>query len=176
MPNETDESIPCESNIDGGPIRELVARYVESVALFDVELYRSVWTHDAVWEVDGRGDITGVDDITKLFVRLRGRQEMAVQRVMSGRAIAAGDHGVGRWVIHSLTRTNGKGEELIGVYDDGYRRDDGVWRFVRRAFSPLYRGAHELPGRVWSPPPPRPLAIETSHGTHPAHSNREATR
>ena len=45
----------AEDEIEGGPLRALVARYVESVALFDVELYRSVWTHDAVWDVDGRG-------------------------------------------------------------------------------------------------------------------------
>jgi hypothetical protein len=144
--------------IDGGAIRELVARYVEAVALFDVELYRSVWTADSVWGVDGRGDISGPDAITELFVQLRGRQELAVQRVMSGRAHVDGDHGAGRWIIHSLTRTEGRGEELLGVYDDRYRRDDGAWRFVRRDFSPLYRGRHDLPGRVWAPPPARPLA------------------
>ena len=31
-----------EIEIEGGPLRALVSRYVESVALFDVELYRSV--------------------------------------------------------------------------------------------------------------------------------------
>jgi hypothetical protein len=94
-----------------------------------------------------------------LFVRLRGRQEMAVQRLMSGRALIRGDEGVGRWVIHSVTRTNGAGTELIGVYDDRYRCEDGTWRFVERAFAPLYRGPRELLGTVWPPPPSAPLSF-----------------
>ena len=143
--------------IDDGPLRELVARYVESVALFDVELYRSVWTDDAVWDVDGRGRIHGPEDITALFVRLRSRQELAVQRLMSGRGLIRGSEGVGRWVIHSVTRTNGAGTELIGVYDDRYRCENGTWRFVERAFAPLYRGPRELPGTVWPPAPSAPL-------------------
>ena len=147
-----------EVEIEGGPLRALVSRYVESVALFDVELYRSVWTHDAVWDVDGRGRIHGPDEITALFVRLRSRQELAVQRLMSGRAVIRGNEGVGRWVIHSVTRTNGAGTELIGVYDDRYRCEDGTWRFVERAFAPLYRGPRELPGTVW-PPPSAPLTF-----------------
>lgn len=140
-------------------LRDLVARYVEAVALFDTDLYRSVWTEDAIWVVDGRGTICGPDEITALYERLRARQEMAVQRVMSGRTHSVGDHGVGRWVIHSVTRTEGKGVELIGVYDDRYRRDNGEWRFVERAFSPLYRGDRDLPGKVWDPPAPSALDV-----------------
>ena len=98
---------PSSAEIDGGPLAELVARYVEAVALFDRELYRSVWTDDAVWVVDGRGSFVGPDAITELYVELRGRQELAVQRVMSGRATADGDTGSGRWIIHSITRTDG---------------------------------------------------------------------
>jgi len=101
----------------------------------------------------------GPDAITALFVRLRSRQELAVQRVMSGRALIRGNDGVGRWVIHSVTRTNGAGTELIGVYDDRYRCEDGTWRFVERAFAPLYRGPRELPGTVWPPPPSGPLTF-----------------
>ncbi|MCB0997235.1 MAG: nuclear transport factor 2 family protein [Acidimicrobiales bacterium] len=142
---------PSSAEIDGGPLAELVARYVEAVALFDRELYRSVWTDDAVWVVDGRGSFVGPDAITELYVELRGRQELAVQRVMSGRATADGDTGSGRWIIHSITRTDGKGEELVGVYDDRYRLEGASWRFVERAFRPLYRGPRDLPGRVWRP-------------------------
>jgi hypothetical protein len=145
------------STVDGGPIRELVARYVEAVALFDVELYRSVWARDSTWVVDGRGSFHGPDAITELFVRLRAPQELAVQRVVSGRATTAGDVGRGRWIIHSLTRTDGAGSELVGCYDDRYVCEDGTWRFTERAFHPLYRGATELAGRVWAPPTLPPL-------------------
>jgi hypothetical protein len=131
-----------------------VARYVEAVALFDADLYRSVWEPDAVWDVHGRGRFVGPDAITDLFVELRARQEFAVQRVVGGRATidADGTTGRGRWIIHSLTRTNGKGDELVGVYEDRYRRTAAEWRFVERAFHPLYRGAIDLPGRVFAPP------------------------
>jgi hypothetical protein len=146
-----------DDEIDGGPIRELVARYVEAVALFDVDLYRSVWAQDSTWVVDGRGSFHGPDAITELFVRLRSPQELAVQRVVSGRATTSGRAGRGRWIIHSLTRTAGEGSELIGCYDDRYVHEDGAWRFVERAFHPLYRGEATLPGRVWAPPPRAPL-------------------
>lgn len=148
-----------EPRLDGGPLRELVARYVECVALFDLELFRTLWTDDAAWVVDGRGTFRGPDEITALFAQLRGRQELAVQRVTSGRAHHDGHRGVGRWVIHSVTRTEGKGAELIGVYDDRYRFEHGRWAFVERAFTPLYRGPRELPGRTWAPPPARPLSL-----------------
>lgn len=135
-------------------INDLVARYVEAVALFDEALYRSVWAADAVWVVDGRGSFHGPDDITALFVRLRARQEFAVQRVVSGRVERGADAtlATGRWVIHSLTRTAGAGAELVGVYDDRYVREAGGWRFRERAFTPLYRGPVALDGSVFAPP------------------------
>lgn len=135
-------------------IQDLVARYVEAVATADGALFRSVWAADGEWVVDGRGTFRGPDDITALFLRLRGRQELAVQRVVSGRAVVHAD-GVtasGRWVIHSLTRTAGAGAELVGIYDDRYVREAGGWRFRERAFSPLYRGATALDGTVFAPP------------------------
>ena len=145
--------------IDGGAIRELVARYVEAVALFDADLYRSVWEPDAVWEVHGRGRFVGPSAITDLFVELRGRQEMAVQRVVGGRARCNATEGRGRWIIHSLTRTEGKGEELLGVYEDRYRNSRDAWRFLERSFHPLYRGPAALPGRVFAPPVLVPLDL-----------------
>ncbi len=140
-------------------LSDLVARYVEAVALFDLELFRSVWAIDAVWVVDGRGSFHGPDDIAALYARLRGRQEFAVQRVVSGRAVVAADgaRAHGRWVIHSLTRTAGTGAELVGVYDDRYVREPEGWRFQERAFSPLYRGPVALDGTVFAPPALGPL-------------------
>ncbi len=135
-------------------INDLVARYVEAVALFDEALYRSVWSGDAVWVVDGRGSFHGPDDITALFVRLRARQEFAVQRVVSGRVERGADatRATGRWVIHSLTRTAGAGAELVGVYDDQYVREADGWKFRERTFTPLYRGPVALDGTVFAPP------------------------
>jgi uncharacterized protein (TIGR02246 family) len=136
-------------------IGDLVARYVEAVAIADRNLFRSVWAADAVWVVDGRGSFHGPDAITALFWKLRERQEFAVQRVVSGRAVAGdeADAAVGRWVIHSLTRAEGRGSELVGVYDDRYVRESGTWLFRERAFTPLYRGPVELAGSVFAPPP-----------------------
>ena len=139
---------------DAEVLGELVARYVEAVACFDVELYRSLWADDAEWVVDGRGTFVGPDAITELFVELRRPQELAVQRVTGGRVTVDGDVARGRWTIHSLTRTDGRGSELIGIYDDDYVRTLAGWRFARRTFHPLYRGARDLPGRVFAPPGP----------------------
>lgn len=144
---------------DRWAIQDLVARYVEAVATADGDLYRSVWAADGVWVVDGRGSFHGPDDITALFLKLRRRQELAVQRVVSGRAEvhADGVTGAGRWIIHSLTRTDGAGAELAGIYDDRYVREADGWKFRERAFSPLYRGSVALDGRVFAPPTLGPL-------------------
>ena len=134
-------------------IGDLVARYVEAVALADRERFHSVWAADSVWVVDGRGSFSGPDAITELFWKLRSRQELAVQRVVSGRAIVhSADTATGRWVIHSITRTAGAGAELIGVYDDHYGREAQEWRFRERAFTPLYRGPVAMDGTVFAPP------------------------
>jgi hypothetical protein len=133
-------------------VGELVARYVEAVALFDESMYRSVWAPHAVWVVDSRGEFAGPDAITELFATLRRRQEFAVQRIVSGRSRCGATAGRGRWIIHSLTRTNGVGQELVGIYDDDYVRTDGDWLFERRTFHPLYRGAIALEGKVFAPP------------------------
>ena len=134
-------------------VNDLVARYVEAVALFDLTLFRSVWAADAVWVVDGRGSFHGPEEITALYNRLRCRQEFAIQRVVSGRAAIAADGRTaeGRWIIHSLTRTDGAGAELVGVYDDQYVREPEGWRFRERAFTPLYRGPRDLNGTVFAP-------------------------
>jgi hypothetical protein len=151
---ETGARRPTGTVDDRLAINDLVARYVEAVALFDLDLFRSVWAADSVWVVDGRGSFHGPDDITALYARLRRRQEFAVQRVVSGRATVADDARAasGRWVIHSLTRTDGVGAELVGIYDDRYVREPHGWRFRERAFSPLYRGAVVLGGTVFAPP------------------------
>jgi ketosteroid isomerase-like protein len=135
-------------------IGDLVARYVEAVATADRALFRSVWADDSTWVVDGRGTFRGPDEITAQFWQLRERQELAVQRVVSGRAVIhkKGKDASGRWIIHSLTRTDGGGSELVGIYDDGYVKERGDWLFRVRAFAPLYRGRVALEGRVFAPP------------------------
>jgi len=74
--------------------------------------------------------------------------------------VGTGDAATGRWVIHSLTRTDGQGSELVGIYDDRYARTAGGWCFVERAFHPLYRGPVALEGRVFAPPALDPLAVD----------------
>ena len=151
---EGNDAAPASRSDERFEINDLVARYVEAVALFDVALYRAVWAADAVWVVDGRGSFHGPSDITALFVRLRERQEFAVQRIVSGRVEfgAERSRATGRWIIHSLTRTAGSGAELVGVYDDEYVRESDGWRFRERAFTPLYRGPVALEGAVFAPP------------------------
>lgn len=149
---------PVGTTQDRLQISDLVARYVEAVATADRTLFHSVWAADARWVVDGRGTFQGPDEITALFWRLRERQEFAVQRVVSGRAVIRQDRSAsGRWIIHSLTRTRGEGAELVGVYDDQYAFESSSWKFRERAFTPLYRGPISLAGTVFAPPTLPPL-------------------
>jgi ketosteroid isomerase-like protein len=154
---------------DDVAIRALLADMLDAVARGDAGAWGECWTDDGVWVIPGYGELVGAD-ATARFAELRAGYELCVQALLSGRADVEGDRGTGRWYFRELQRTaapgpdaaeddSGQGAELIGCYDDEYRRTDsarnGGWRFARRRFWVLYRGSVALDGTVRRPPPPR---------------------
>ena len=140
-------------------IRSLLADMLDAVARGDVDEWARCWTPDGVWVIPGYGELVGTEAVAR-FAELRGQYEHCVQSLLSGRAEISGDRGSGRWYFRELQRVSpGTGTELIGCYDDEYRRTDaganGGWKFARRRFWILYRGSVTLDGTVYPPPPPR---------------------
>jgi hypothetical protein len=152
-------------------IRALLATMLDSVARGDADAWGSCWTDDGVWVIPGFGELVGAE-ATARFAELRGGYDLCIQALLSGSAEVDGDVGTGRWYFRELQRTRttpdpepgaerdeepggeGAGAELIGCYDDEYRRTPDGWRFARRRFWILYRGPVSLGGTVRRPPPP----------------------
>lgn len=149
---------------DDVAIRALLAKMLDSVARGDADAWGSCWTDDGVWVIPGFGELVGAD-ATARFAELRGGYDLCIQALLSGSAEVDGDAGTGRWYFREIQRTlttpddegdgDAEGAELIGCYDDEYRRTPDGWRFARRRFWILYRGPVTLGGTVRHPPPPR---------------------
>jgi ketosteroid isomerase-like protein len=140
---------------DDVAIRALLADMLDAVARGDAEAWGSCWTPDGVWVIPGFGELVGTDAVER-FAELRGGYELCIQALLSGRAEVDGDVGTGRWYFRELQRSiGGEGNELIGCYDDEYRRTPAGWRFSRRRFWIVYRGPVALDGTVHRAPPPR---------------------
>ena len=143
-------------------IRGLLADMLDAVARGDATAWARCWTPDGVWVIPGYGELVGTEAVTR-FAELRGQYELCVQSLLSGRAdfdgdTATGGTATGRWYFREVQRVSpGAGTELLGCYDDEYRRtratEHGGWRFARRRFWILYRGTITLDGTVYPPPP-----------------------
>ena len=127
-------------------IRDLAHRYSWGADHRDVEVWRSVWTPDAVWQVGPEQSFTGADEIAEAVAwqwrtfpqmlhatsnhRISVSGEAAtgladvVVMVCLGAAeeesIGDDDSGAGRWVSGG------------GTYRDTYVRIDGEWLISRR--------------------------------------------
>ena len=141
-------------------IRRLLADMLDAVARGDADAWARCWTPDGVWEIPGYGRLVGAEAVAR-FAELRGQYELCVQSLLSGRADVDGNTATGRWYFREVQRASpGAGTDLLGCYDDEYRRTNstvnGGWRFARRRFWVLYRGSITLDGTAYPPPPPRP--------------------
>ena len=136
-------------------IRALLADMLDAVARGDAEAWGRCWTPDGVWVIPGYGELVGPDAVAR-FAEQRVQYELCVQSLLSGRADVDGATGIGRWYFREVQRTpEGAGTELYGCYDDEYRCTSDGWRFARRRFWVLYRGAFTLDGTAYRPPPAR---------------------
>ena len=154
---------------DPGPgaelrIRNLVGRYCEAVARFDVELFASCWTDDASWGLGGQPPTLGREAIIALFDRARRPFELCIQEILSGvvdgPALGEGSHGglrSARWIVRELQWKADRAPScLIGIYTDGVHVEGTGARFHDRRFTALYRGPVDLTGTVTPLPGPVP--------------------
>jgi ketosteroid isomerase-like protein len=124
----------------------LLGRYARAVSDHDPEAMGATWTSDAHWEVPGDEPVTGRAAIVELFDRIRSLYAQCVQQMTSHVIEVDGDTATGWIQIRELQwRDDGTTRELIGTYHDEYARTAAGWRFSRRTFHALARGASPLP-------------------------------
>lgn len=135
-------------------VRALVARSCDAVARADVDAWLACWHDDGTWLEPGRDPVVGQSALRAAFTTLSAGFELCVQEILSGWVEPAGDGATARWYVRETQRSDGRGQELVGCYDDVVVRDEQGWRFARRRFWVLYRGPRDLPGEVFRRPPP----------------------
>ncbi len=124
----------------------LLVRYADAVRTGDAAAFAVCWTVDAAWDLNGPV-VEGRDAIVGRFAEARRDLRGCTQDVAAGRWTALGhDRAAGRWVVHEdQDRAEGVGR-LVGVYHDDVVRTADGWRFARRRFEPVWRGAPRVAG------------------------------
>lgn len=129
-------------------IRNLVARYADSVLRNDFAAWAETWAPDGEWHLLGQV-AQGREAAVKRLEELMSGIQAIVQIPAGGVIELDGDRGTGRWTITEHGKfADGSPVLNIGTYDDEYRRVDGKWRFQLRRFSVFYMGPPDLSGHM----------------------------
>ena len=136
----TEAALSCM--IDEAAIRNLVARFADSVTRADYDMFRSVWADDAefiIGEAPNGQSATGVDDIVAMLRRLWTGMDFFVQFALPGVIEISGDEATTRTLCHEAAR--GSGEAYYRnhcVAFDRLRRSNDGWVFTSRSFQYLW--------------------------------------
>lgn len=119
-------------------VADLVAAYAQGADHRDEELWRSVWTEHAVWDVGGGRRFQGPDAIVDAIrTQWRGVGRM-LHATTNHRVALEGDAGTGVSdvvVLGLLPEREGEQEATLlgaGVYRDRYAHIDGRWLIEER--------------------------------------------
>ena len=129
---------PLEDRI---AIRELHETYADAGFRGDKQAWLDCWTEDCVWitpfgETRGKAALSGQWDA--LFATLDALGFFPTLGSMQ----VDGGHAVTRSYIREIfLAKDGSFQKLVGQYDDTLRREQGVWKFVKRDYNVLIREA-----------------------------------
>jgi len=139
---------------DEREIRDLVARYSDAVNRRDAGAWGETWAVDARWRLGGR--IThGRDAIVRRWTETMERVPFVLQLPSFGVIDLDAPGPRGRWYIQEIVQRPSGSSITFGVYADHYVHEEGRWRFARRRFDALYRGADD-PDAAWTAFPTNP--------------------
>lgn len=141
-----------EEFLEKEAIKELRARYSHYYDGQEVDKLTDLFTDDAVCEFGEAfgGDWVGREAIRARFTEYTGQQPYphSLMHSVTNPLIELLDETTahGRWYLHDLRTTEGAENPLIlyGIYDDVYRKDDGVWRIHRTRIDFLWPARHYL--------------------------------
>ena len=116
-------------------LHRLAHNYCVAADHRDLDLWRTVWTPDAVWETSTDPDyvFTGLDAICAAVQRQWQTFPVMQHGTVNHVVDLANDTATGRSdVIVHVQLDNNTWITGGGTYRDGYRRVDGNWRIARR--------------------------------------------
>jgi hypothetical protein len=129
-------------------IRNLLARYGDAVCRRDPHAWIATWARDCTWDLGGGRVTRGREETLALWRDSIAKYPWVAQLPASGELRLVDGEARGSWYVLELNHVrDGAGVMHLGHYDDVYVRDEGEWRFGRRRFHLVYRGAMD-PGTV----------------------------
>lgn len=149
-------------------IEDLIARYAISFDDKDWSTFATLWTVDAVFEVEGTGAFVGRDELLRFLTTClpadySGKHMNSpplVELAPDGQSAIARTDVV--WIPHNFAN------QIVGRYTDEVVKQDGRWLFRRRSETPVdFR-----PG----PPPMSDDAVRVSGATMPPAAVEEVGR
>lgn len=127
---------------DAFAVQQLYGRYADALHRGDANDWGQTWCSDARWSlpIEGVPDMEGRDAIVATWnavvENLKVVQHLPLVPAfkMDGGVLCA------RWTVREIIVTgDGQGQEILGVYDDTHREEDGILRYQSRNFKLLYR-------------------------------------
>ena len=138
---------------DESAIRSLIGAYDDAVHRRDSDAWGATWEDDAVWTMLGN-TVQGKDAIVTTWQGAMAGFQYVAFFSSPGFISVSGDEAVGRvytteWLVDDQSETL----QIVGVYDDAYRRGPQGWRFARRVYHVLMQQRIAVTERTILPVP-----------------------
>jgi uncharacterized protein (TIGR02246 family) len=123
-------------------IRDLTFRYSEGWDFKDWDVLLDVFTEDAVWDPSALGmpKAKGMEELRPLFDGFCRTMVGGSQHIQGNLRVhfLDPDNATGRcYVIGQTRNATGGDTEVMGFYEDVYRRVDGRWKLASRITKPF---------------------------------------
>ncbi|WP_298143491.1 nuclear transport factor 2 family protein [Flavobacterium sp.] len=126
---------------DENEIRALSNKFADAANRIDVELFKSLWMANAEWTIGPpiNQHFVGIDQISAAFSGLLASWEFFVQLPAGGNIQINGDTATAHFYVNEIARSKtGVSNYNLAQYEDQLRRENGVWRFVKRNYKVIY--------------------------------------
>ena len=149
--------------LDRLAIQDLINRYSDAVTRADWDQCEAVFAPDAAWEsplglrFESRAAFLEVlRSTTSTDLLIQTPHSSVITLIGPDRAKATSTiHELSRGVVPANSKLGKAGAEInvdqFGIYYDDLARIDGLWKFTRRVFVPVYIGVGSVNGDVFTP-------------------------
>ena len=129
-------------------IRNLLARYADSVRRKDAEDFSKCFTKDGEWTITGM-TMRGRFAIGDQFCKFLAKSNLVMMFHDIPLITISGESGTGSTQITEyIKRNDGSAIRTLGVYKDKFAHCDGIWLFEKRELFIYYRGSVDFSDQI----------------------------